>query len=209
MDNIQPVVKDDLTNQQASEANKGAVVPEETMTPAPGSKTDSELLLKSLQEERDKRRELEIRQQELENEINNYKSSNNSSADIFSDEGKILQKQFQEKVSSLESKLALIEEEKELEKVYSKFPLLRENANDFNEYRKAEHPRAKIESVAKLFLAEKGLLESTRPGLERTTGGSRSPINASMTAEDVENLRKTNYREYKERLMKGEFVNIK
>lgn len=208
MENIQPVVKEELTNPQASEAT-GNVVPEETTSPAPGSKTESELLLKSLQEERDKRRELEKKQQELEEEINNYKSSNDSSADIFSDEGKMLQKQFQEKVSTLESKLASLEEEKELDRVYSKYPILKENANDFIEYRKAEHPRAKVESVAKLFLAEKGLLEPTRPGLERTTGGTRSPINVGMTAEDVEQLRNSNYREYKARLMKGEFSNIK
>jgi hypothetical protein len=204
MDTIQPVVNEELTTPKAPEAT-GAVTPEEVITPAPGSKTDSELLLESLQKERDKRRADEERIRLLEEENNQLKSSINPNADIYSDEGKILKEQ----ITSLETKIASIEEEKELEKIYSKYPLLRENANEFIEYRKAEHPRAKIESVAKLFLAEKGLFETQRPGLERTTGGSRSPINVGMTAEDVDKLRTTNYKEYKQRLMRGEFANIK
>lgn len=205
MDNIQSVVNENLTNSQPSEGNKGAVTTEEVTSPAPGSKTDSELLLKSLQEERDKRRDAEEKARLLEEENNKLNSSINPNADIYSDEGKILQ----DKILSLETKLVAIEEEKEMEKIYSKYPILRENANEFIEYRKAEHPRAKIESVAKLFLSEKGLFETERLGLERATGGSRSPQSIGMTAEDVENLRKTNYKEYKLRLMKGEFNNIK
>mgnify|MGYP001251442578 CR=1 FL=1 len=205
MENIQPVVNEELTTPQPSEGKAVAITQGEVVAPAPGSKTDSELLLRSLQEERDKRRELEERQRQMEEELNNYKSPVNPNADIYSDEGKILQ----DKIVSLETKLVAIEEEKELEKLYSKYPLLKENANDFVEYRKLEHPRAKMESVAKLFLSEKGLFEPQRIGLEKSTGGSRSPISIGMTAEDVEALRNTDYREYKQRLMRGEFNNIK
>ena len=183
-----------MTTPQAPEATPGAVTPEEVTPPAPGSKTESELLLKSLQEERDKRRA-------LEEENNKLKSSIIPDNEAFSDEGKMLQG----KILSLESKLNSLEEEKALEKVCSQYPLLKEKISEFNEYRKSEHPRAKIESVAKLFLVENGLLETPqRIGLERSTGGSRSSVAPGMTPEDIENLRKNNYKLYKEKLMNGQ-----
>jgi len=83
MENIQPVVKEELTTSQASEAiTTGQVIPED-VTPAPGSKTDSALLLQSLQEERDKRRDAEEKARLLEEENNNYKSSINPNEDIY------------------------------------------------------------------------------------------------------------------------------
>lgn len=57
MDENPNVVNDDLTNQQVSETKTQEV--EVVATPAPGSKTPPELLLKSLQEERDKIKKLE------------------------------------------------------------------------------------------------------------------------------------------------------
>lgn len=202
------VVNEDLTNPEASQAIPAKVIPEEVTPPAPGSKTESELLLKSLQEERDKRRIMEEEKKILEEELNNYKSSI-PDTDVFSDEGKMLQKQFDNKISSLEVKLAQLEEEKQIDKICLKYPLLREMIDDFKEYRQSEHPKAKIESVAKLFLVEKELYEPERKGLEKTTGGSRSPIPVGMTSEDVETLRKTDYKKYKKLLMEGKLNNIK
>ena len=50
---------------------------------------------------------------------------------------------------------------------------------------------------------EKGLLEVPRKGLENPTGGQRGPSEPQMTTDDVKHLRETNYKLYKEKLMKG------
>ena len=195
MDENPTVVNEDLTSPEASHAEPVEGTKEEATSSAPGTKTDSSLLLKSLQEEREKRRILEEKVNILES------SQVPSDADVFSDEGKMLKKE----IASLNQKITSIEEEKNLEKLYSQYPLLKEKAGEFTEYRSAEHPRAKLESVAKLFLVENGLLESpVRKGLEKTTGGSRTPTTIGMTPEEVDTLRKTNFRKYKEMLMKGQ-----
>src|SRR3972149_1461186 len=191
MENIE-VVNGQPTPVLPSNGNQPAVITEEITPPAPGSKTESELLLKSLQEEREKRRILEEENLQL-------KASISPEPEFESDEGKLLKKQ----ISSLEDKVIAIEEEKNVEKLFNQYPILRESADKFNEFRQSEHPKAKLESVAKLFLAENGLLEIPRKGLETPTGGSRTPSNPSMTAEEIANLRKNDYRKYVQMLKNG------
>lgn len=178
-----PVVKEPLTPADASHATPPAV--------APGSKTESELLLKSLQEEREKRRI-------LEEEIESLKSSPPSD-EVYSDEGKAILK----RLEIQEQRYAELEEEKNLEKLYNQYPLLRESAAKFVEYRQAEHPSAKLESVAKLFLAENGMFEPQRKGLEKPTGGTRTPEHQGMTVEEVADLRVNNWKKYKDMTSKG------
>ena len=186
-----PVVNGQPTPAQPSEG-KAPTVPQEGGTPsAPGSKTESELLLKSLQEEREKRRV-------LEEEISSLKSSLPSD-EVFSDEGLALKKQ----LDAMNEKFSTLEEEKNLEKLYNQYPLLRESADKFIEFRQAEHPRAKLESVAKLFLAENGLLEPQRKGLEKPTGGTRTPESHGMTVEEIADLRSNNWKKYKDMAAKG------
>ena len=127
-------------------------------------------------------------------------NQNSSEADIYSDEGKILKGQ----LDSVRGELNTLREERELERIYVQYPLLKEQSSKFEEFRKSEHPRAKIESVAKLFLAENGLLEPRRQGLESPTGGTRTPMVYGMTAQEVENLRRTNYKKYLELLKKDQ-----
>ncbi len=190
----QIVVNGEPTTQQPPEGTNPTVVKEEITPPVAGSKTDSELLLKSLQEEREKRRLLE---EELK--LAKEQSSNLSEPEVFSDEGKALE----QKISVLNEKIKLIEEEKDFEKLFNQYPLLREKADEFKEYRQAEHPKAKLESVAKLYLVEQGLLESPRKGLETPTGGARTPFTSGMTVEDVANLRKNNFKEYQRLIKEG------
>jgi len=156
-----------------------------------GDKTDPNLLLKSLQGEREKRRL-------LEEELETLKSSALSEDEVFSDEGKALKKQ----ITALTEKINSIEEDKNLQTVYSQYPVLREKSEDFDTFR-AEYPRTKLGNVAKLYLAENGLLEPTRKGLEKTTGGPRTPISSGTTAEDAKILRETNFKKYQEMLSKG------
>lgn len=187
-----PVVKEPLTPADASHATSPTVITEEITPSAPGSKTESELLLKSLQEEREKRRILEEENLQL-------KSSLLPSDEVYSDEGKAILK----RLELQEQRYAELEEEKNLEKLYNQYPLLRESAAKFTEYRQAEHPRAKLESVAKLFLAENGMLEPQRKGLEKPTGGSRTPEHQGMTVEEVADLRANNWKKYKDMASKG------
>jgi hypothetical protein len=197
MDEIQ-VVKEELTTPQPSEGTTPTVVKEETTQSVPGEKTDSALLLKSLQEEREKRRIAEERSRQLEEEKLN--ASTPSENEVFSDEGKIIVQKYveplKETIISLEDKIAL----KDLQIQY---PVLKDLLSEFNEYRK-EYPRHKLDNVAKLFLTEKGLIEPTRKGLERQTGGTRTPSMSGQTAEDVKKLRETNYKKYQEMVRNGQ-----
>lgn len=194
------VVKEPLTPVQPSEGETPQANIEEGLPPAPGAKTDSELLLKSLQEEREKRRLDAEKNRLLEEELETLKSSIPSDTEVFSDEGKALQKE----ISTLKEQINSIEEEKNFEKLFNQFPDLREHSDKFKEFRQGEHPRAKLESVAKLFLLENGLLEPQRKGLEKPTGGTRVPEPQGMTAEDIGNLRKNDYRKYTQMLKTGQ-----
>uniref|UniRef100_A0A6H1ZYP9 Uncharacterized protein n=1 Tax=viral metagenome TaxID=1070528 RepID=A0A6H1ZYP9_9ZZZZ len=204
MENLNPAVKPDdqmaegqvsedvkLQEQSSPEITPEEVVPE--ATPQAGDKTDPNLLLKALKEEREKRKK-------LEEELEILQSSTPSEEEVYTDEGKALEK----KISALAEKVNSTKEERELEKVYSQYPILKEKAEEFNEFRQADYPKAKLESVAKLYLAENGLLEPARKGLEKPTGGPRIPLTSGMTADDVKTLRETNFKKYQDMLLKGQ-----
>lgn len=167
------------------------VVPQAPATPPKGSQTPSENLYAALAEERRLRKEAEDKLLTFNTTV--------PSEEVYSDEGKVLL----DRIAALEARDRAREEQFELERVFAQFPLLKEKANEFKEYREAEHPRAKIESVAKLFLAEQGLLEPVRKGLEKPTGGQRTPPTSEMTIEDVKLLRETNFKKYSDMLRKG------
>lgn len=200
MEQIQPVVnQDELTtppvNEDAKMPQDGSLPEGLPKTPAiqPGDKTNSALLLESLQEEREKRRKLEIELESIKN------TSAFSEEEVFSEEGKALKKQ----IDSLQFQLKERDERESLNAVYAKYPLLRDKASEFNELRK-QYPLVEIESIAKLFISENGLLEPKRKGLERPTGGDRNPAPSGMSASDVENLRKNSPKKYRDMLKKGQ-----
>jgi hypothetical protein len=170
------------------------VAPVVTQVPAtqPGSKTPPENLYAALAEERRMRQEAEDKLKQLE-------TTDLSEPEVISDEAKILKGQ----IDTLSVKINQLEDDKVLEKLFVQYPVLKENIDKFNEFRRTEHPRAKIESAAKIYLAENGLLEGRRVGLENPTGGGHAPVSQGMTAEDVANLRKNNHKKYTELLMKG------
>lgn len=175
------------------------VVTPASATPPAGSKTPDGNLLAALQEERRVSAYERQKREELEDKLKQYETTDLSEPEVISDEAKILKGH----IDTLTGEITQLKEEKVLEKLIEQFPVLKENLDGFNEYRRAEHPRAKIESVAKLFLAEKGLLEGRRVGLENPTGGDRTPVNKGMTVEDIANLRKNNWKKYQELLSKG------
>lgn len=196
------VVNGELTTPQPSEG-AGAVVPGETTPTAPGTKTDSNLLLKSLQEEREKRRLDNERMKLLEEEIEQLKSSAVSEAEAFSDEGKALES----KIFKVSSEISELKEKLAKSELIASNPIFKDKWNEFEEfYSLAENKGMNLKTAAKAFLIENGLVEAPRKGLEKTTGGPRTPISSGMTAEEVKNLRETNYRKYQEMVKNGQIV---
>lgn len=178
-----PVVSEDL-NPQNQPAEEPVVTPAPVETPTPGAQTPSENLLAALKEERARRKELEDKLNEI--------TTTTPTEDFVSDEGKALN----QKIDSLVDRI-------ELRELQDKFPELKGLSSEFEEYRK-DYPRHKGENIAKLFLAEKGLIETQRKGLEKTTGGpNKTPTSSQMTAEDIEKLRTTNFAQYRDMLKKG------
>lgn len=160
--------------------------------PAPGSQTPSENLLTVLQAERK-------RVKELEDEVSLLKGTSTPPvSEAFSDEGKMLET----KIHSLESELVSLREEKVLEAIQIQYPVLKDLSVEFSQY-KVGFPGVEIEKVVKLFLNEKGLLDTPRKGLERSTSGGQPPVSDKLTAEEVADLRKNNHRKYTEYLMNG------
>ena len=109
------------------------------------------------------------------------------------------------KVSALSKRLNALEDDRELEKVIAENPKLKGLENELKEFRSEEHPRTKWSGVAKIFLVEKGLLEVPRQGLETNTGGGVASVKTGWTAEQIAELRVSNYREYVKKLTAGEF----
>lgn len=176
--------------------------PQETVeapvAPAKGSQTPSENLYAALAEERRLRKEAEEQLAAL--------ASTPSTDDVFSDEGKVIQGE----VETLKERLERLEYERDLERLQSNYPALKDKTSEFEDYRK-DFPRHKLENVAKLFLTEKGLLDVTpeRKGLEPTSGGGhRDPSPSGMTADDVKLLRENNYRQYMKLVSEGK-IDIK
>lgn len=162
-----------------------------------GTKTPEPNLYAALAEERRMRKELDEKMGQLEQELNTLKSTT-PQGEAFSDEGKLLEG----KISTLNQTIARLEEERTIEKLLVAYPVLKEAMQDFNEYRK-DYPRHKMENVARLFLSEKGLLETTqRVGLE-TPSGSKTPVSTKMTQDDVKRLRETQPKRYAEMLRAG------
>lgn len=103
------------------------------------------------------------------------------------------------------SELQEIKEKLNKSEVLVSHPLLKETWSEFEEFR--SHPDNRgmnIRTAAKAFYVEKGLLDPQRKGLEKPTGGPKTPLASGMSAEDVKRLRESNYRKYQEMLKKGQ-----
>ena len=166
------------------------VVPEEAAgTPKAGDKTDPNLLLKSLQDEREQRRIAEARVQELEESITSSVSSDTGDEDL----------------SVIKSEVADLKRRLQKSDVLEAYPELKDKWADFEEFRAdPENKGMNMKTAAKSFLVEKGLVETRRQGLEKPTGGARVPLSSGMSADEVKTLRETNHKKYREMLLKGQ-----
>jgi|SRR3990167_2796212 len=183
-----PEISEDLKTQGQAE-----VIEEPTPTPkASGDKTPPNLLLKSLQEERAKVKKLT---EELEE-----KSSALSETEVFSDEGKLLQKQ----IKGLEETITTLKSDSVKRELQSSNQIFKDKWEEFEEFRTEEENKGmNLKTAAKAFLVEQGMYEPKRKGLEKPTGGPRTPLASGMTADDVKLLRETNFKKYQELLLAG------
>src|SRR3990167_3972436 len=132
MDNS-TVVNTPLTPEQAQNATPQVVAQnEDVKLPAqPGSKTEPTELLKSLQEEREKRRLAEEKAKLIEEELNTIKSSVPSESEAWSDEGKVLEGKMKAQGSELfevKQKLAKME-------VLEVHPMLKDMWTELEDFR--------------------------------------------------------------------------
>lgn len=192
------VVKEPLTPVQPSEG-MGTEAKEEALVSAQaGDKTDPNLLLKSLQEEREKRRVLEEKTKELEEKL---QTSSTLSEEVFSDEGKALEGE----LKVLKSELSEVKTELAKKDLLISHPILKEKWQEFEEFRAdPDNKGMNLRTAAKAYLVENGLLDTPRKGLEKPTGGDRVPLTSGMTSDDVKTLRETNFKKYQELLLKGQ-----
>ena len=166
----------------------------------PGSQTDPALLLKSLQEEREKRRQdgetitnLSTRITELEETL--------SSSDNFSDEGKTLKVE----IDGLKSQVKDLTTNLTKKDILIEYPILKEKSEDFEKFlTDPENKGMSLKTAAKAFLTENGLLDVKRIGLEKPTGGQRVPVSTNMSQEEIKHLRETNFKLYQQKLERGE-----
>ena len=180
-----PVVEDVKTPE--------VVVPPVAPTPAPaGSKTPPELLLKSLQEEREKRQALEAQLQTLSNQPSYIPD------DQLSDEGRALKAE----IDRLSQIISQGEIEKQQIALYAQHPQLKDKADDFEAFR-ATRPGYAMEDAAKLFLAEQGLLTPARKGLEKGGTQRGTPTSGELTPEDTERIRTTQPKLYLQMIQNG------
>ena len=110
-----------------------------------------------------------------------------------------------QKLNELTTKINKIEEEKQMESIFAKYPAIKDKLSEFEQY-KLDYPGVKLESTAKLFLADNDLLTEApkRKGLEKAGGGQRvAPSSGKMTSEDAQRLRTTNYKEYVKKVKDG------
>lgn len=191
-----PPVSEDVKTQDTAEVE----VPKEATTEAvesetrPGEKTDPNLLLQSLQQEREKVNVKERENEALREQIKSFNLSDSDREDVDA------------RISTLTAEISAVKEESQKKDIVTKFPVLQEKWEDFESYR-AQNEGMSLETAAKAFLVDNGLYGSRRPGLEKPTGGDRvaSP-SKGITAEDAADLRKNNPRKYRELLRKGQLT---
>jgi DNA repair exonuclease SbcCD ATPase subunit len=111
-----------------------------------------------------------------------------------------------ERVDALQNDLAELRAKQERADVLELHPVLKGEWASFEKFREdPENAKMSLKTAAKVFLTEKGLMgDNQRKGLEKPTGGDRTPVTSGMTAEEVKRLRDTDYRKYSDMVRKGQ-----
>lgn len=190
---MEPDVKEAPVSEEQAPAE--VVTPAAPVEPKPGEKTDSALLLKSLQEEREKRR-----QAEAELEAERIRASQ-PKVEVVSDEGRLLDT----KISALEAEIRATKQEREFSSLQTKYPAIADKREEFEQFL-LDNQGMKLETAAKAFIVENDLAAPAQPrkGLEAPSGGGKTPVpQDGMTPDEADELRKNNYNEYARRIKAG------
>jgi len=169
-------------------------VDETLEVPAPkGSKTPETLLYAKLKEEREKRKELEQRIKDLEN------TSSPSEEEQFTDTEK--------DIKGVTERLLQLERKELMREILSQYPQLVDKRDEFDEFLEdEENAKISLQKAARLFLLDKGLLETQKPirkGLETPTGGSKVPQATGFAEADVKRLRENQPKKYLKMIREG------
>lgn len=178
-------------------------------TPEQTEQTDTAKIIAELE-----RKTIELQAQKehwrekYERDITSQKSnepapSEDSSEEVYSDEGKLLKGE----IKSLNDKLHSIEQKESRREVESEFPVLRERKEEFDAFLEdEENKRLSVKKAAKLFLVEQNLLAAEPPerkGLEKPQGGGQAPPESKMTPEEQLKLMQTDFKTYEKLLRAG------
>jgi hypothetical protein len=204
MPNTNPVVNEDVTDPEfETPVDETELDPTDDTeledpvdpVPAPGDKTPPNLLLKSLQEERAKVKD-------LEEQILLLTSSTPPPEGAFSDEGKALEA----RINQLNGELAGLKEAQAKKDLLATYPVLKDKWDEFESFRAlSENNGMSMQAAAKVYLTENGMFTPRRKGVEKPTGGGRTPApSGMMTAEDAANLRQNDSRKYRQMLKDGQ-----
>ena len=155
----------------------------------------------ALEEERKKSKEAE---EQLKN-LTPAPSEPEPEDDVFSEEGKALKGD----IKALNEKLRSLEKREARKEVEIEFPILKERKEEFETFLEdEENSRISIRKAAQLFLAEQNLLveKPKRKGLEKPTGGGQVIPEPKLTAEEIDDMMKNDWRRYEKLLREGKIV---
>ena len=96
-----------------------------------------------------------------------------------------------------------------LERLQAKYPILKDKAGEFEEFRSdSENKGMNLATAAKAFLVEKGLLESEpiRKGLEKPTGGGQTIPEPTYSVEEVRDMMENDYPRYEKLVKDGKIT---
>ena len=109
------------------------------------------------------------------------------------------------KIADLERSIEDIKASQAKQEVLERYPILKDHWQELDEYRKLPENRGmNLNTAAKAFLHDKGLLEPKRAGLESPTGGEHVPGDGKMTAEQIADLRMNHPEKYRDMLNKDQ-----
>lgn len=109
------------------------------------------------------------------------------------------------KIAELEKSLEEVKAGQAKAELLERYPILKEHWQALMEYRQLpENKGMNLNTAAKVFLSDKGLLETRRAGLETPSGGEAPPTDGSMTPEQIADLRMNHPEKYRDMIMKDQ-----
>ena len=137
-------------------------------------------------------KKLELEKEELE-------------AQLIEKDNVVLSETEDETIIKLKSDISQVRGELDKSKIVEKYPMLKEVWEEFEKFHSnSENKGMSIQTAAKAFVIENGLMETPRAGLEKTTGGPKEPVLSGMSVEEIQKLRINDYEKYRDMLKKGQ-----